>query len=129
MVPREVTGPVRRRTRVIQRRRQTFSRLLALSAFTLVAGFFPALRWIWILSLAVDGVLVAYVWRLLRWKRDEDAAIIHSQPVATRAPSVAGATAAATPAVIAASQPPLPHAEPAEVADLTADARMMTSTG
>ena len=72
MVPRsDVTAPVRRRSRVIRRRRQMFERLLAAAAITLIAGFVPALRWMWFVHLAVDGVLGIYVTRLLRYKRAE----------------------------------------------------------
>lgn len=72
MIPRgDVTGPVRRKSRVIRRRRQNFERLLALAAITFILGFVPAIRWIWFLHLAVDGALGFYVTRLLRWKRDE----------------------------------------------------------
>jgi len=73
MVPRsEVTQPVRRRGRVIRRRRQNFERLLILAGITLAVGFVPALRWMWFVHLAVDGILGFYVSRLLRWKRDEE---------------------------------------------------------
>ena len=72
MVPRsDVTQPVRRKSRVIRRRRQNFERLLAAAAITLIAGFVPALRWMWFVHLAVDGVLGFYITRLLRHKRDE----------------------------------------------------------
>jgi hypothetical protein len=72
MVPRsEVTQPVRRRGRVIRRRRQNFERLLIAAGATLALGFVPALRWMWFVHLAIDGIIGFYVSRLLRWKRDE----------------------------------------------------------
>jgi hypothetical protein len=72
MVPRsEVTQPVRRRGRVIRRRRQNFERLVAVAGATFILGFVPALRWMWFVHLAVDGIIGFYVSRLLRWKRDE----------------------------------------------------------
>jgi len=72
MVPRsEVTQPVRRRGRVIRRRRQNFERLLIAAGATLLLGFVPALRWMWFVHLAIDGIIGFYVSRLLRWKRDE----------------------------------------------------------
>ena len=73
MVPRsDVTQPtVRRKSRVIKRRRQNFERLLAAAGVTFLAGFVPALRWMWFVHLAVDGALGFYVTRLLRYKRDE----------------------------------------------------------
>ncbi|MEX2554794.1 MAG: hypothetical protein WEB06_04080 [Actinomycetota bacterium] len=72
MVPRtEVTQPVRRRGRVLRRRRQNFERLLIAAGATLMLGFVPALRWMWFVHLAIDGIIGFYVSRLLRWKRDE----------------------------------------------------------
>ena len=72
MVPRsDVTAPVRRRSRVIRRRRQNFERLLGLAGITLLLGFVPQLRWMWLVHLAVDGALGLYIVRLLRYKRDE----------------------------------------------------------
>lgn len=72
MVPRsDVTAPVGRRGRIIRRRRQTFERLVAAAAVTLIAGFIPHLRWMWFVHLAVDGALGIYVSRLLRYKREE----------------------------------------------------------
>ena len=87
MVPRsEVTQPVRRRSRVIRRRRQNFERLLAVAGVTLVLGFVPALRWMWLVHLAVDGLLGFYVTRLLRWKRDEDERARVVTPLPTEQP-------------------------------------------
>jgi hypothetical protein len=72
MVPRsDVTQPVRRKSRVIRRRRQNFERLLAAAAITFIAGFIPALRWVWFVHLAIDGALGFYVTRLLKYKREE----------------------------------------------------------
>jgi hypothetical protein len=90
MIPRgDVTGPVRRRSRVIRRRRQNFVRLLALAAITFILGFLPGLRWIWFVHLAVDGALGFYITRLLRWKRDEQERARVVTPIAPVEPPAA----------------------------------------
>jgi hypothetical protein len=72
MVPRsDVTQPPRRKNRVIKRRRQNFERLLAAAGITLIAGFIPALRWVWFVHLAIDASLGLYISRLLKYKREE----------------------------------------------------------
>jgi hypothetical protein len=95
MIPRgDVTGPVRRRGRVIRRRRQNFERLLALAAITFILGFVPAMRWIWFVHLAVDGALGFYITRLLRWKRDEQERARVVTPIAPAESSAAEQPAA-----------------------------------
>lgn len=71
MVPRDVTAPKRRRSRLIRKRRQTFIRLLLLAGATLVAGLVPGLHWVLFLHLAADATLAFYVAQLLQWKRTE----------------------------------------------------------
>ncbi|HEX9697044.1 MAG TPA: hypothetical protein VGB64_12130 [Actinomycetota bacterium] len=56
---------------MIERRRRAFTRLLALASLSFVAGFVPALRWMWFVNLAADTALSLYIWRLLRIKRTE----------------------------------------------------------
>lgn len=73
MVPRsDVTAPVRRRARVIRRRRRNFQRLLLAALATLGLAFVPDLRWMIFVHTAADLVLAGYVWRLRRWKIDEE---------------------------------------------------------
>ena len=71
MIPRLPAAQGRRRTRIIRRRRQTFLRLLAFAAATLVLGLIPVLRWLLVANLAADLALAFYVWRLIEWKKRE----------------------------------------------------------
>lgn len=127
MVPREVTVPQRRRSRVIARRRQTFQRLLGFAFLTFLPALIPATRWMVFVNLAADLALAGYVVQLRQWKKEEESAIAHSsriQPVAlapVQAAPVSGS-------LIAASVPPPPQAAPAELADELV-ARLISQTG
>lgn len=71
MIPRTVASQSRRRSRIIRRRRQNFTRLLVIAAATLVLGLIPRLHWLLIAHLAADLALGGYVWRLRVWKNRE----------------------------------------------------------
>lgn len=86
MVPRHVTVPVRRRSRVVRRRRANFERLAVLAILTFAIGIAPALRWMWFVHLAVDAALGLYVSRLLKWKRDEQERLRIVAPLPTEHP-------------------------------------------
>lgn len=117
MVPREVTMPARRRSRVIQRRRRIFNRLVGIALVTLATAFVPAVRWMVFVHLFVDAVLGLYVWRLIQ---------IKNQPLESPAAAAFG-SASSAPATT--SQPPLPHAEPAYVASDDPIAALISRTG
>ena len=111
MVPSEVTVPQRRRSKVMQRRRKLFVRLLAATTLTLAIGFIPAVRWVWYANIACDLLLGVYIWRLLTIKKLGDVPDVAS-PRLTAVPTVAPSKPVFSP-----SMPPMPHAQPAEVAD------------
>jgi hypothetical protein len=71
MVPRGVTTPTSRRSRIINRRRRTLFRLLGFAGVTLALGFVPSLHWVWLINLVADTGVAAYVVRLRRWKLEE----------------------------------------------------------
>lgn len=118
MVPREVTMPTRRRSRVIQRRRRIFNRLVGIALVTLAAAFVPAIRWMVFVHLFVDAALGLYIWRLIQ---------IKNQPL--ESPAFAGSSSPSYAAPASSSQPPLPHAEPAYVASDDPIAALISRTG
>jgi hypothetical protein len=59
----------RRRNRIIRRRRQNFTRLLAAAATALVLAFLPRLGFMLWVHLALDATIGLYVWRLLVYKQ------------------------------------------------------------
>lgn len=130
MVPKEVTAPTQRRSRVIERRRKMFVRLLAVASVTLAAGFVPVLRWVWVAHAATDLLLGVYIWRLLQWKQAAPVSAELFQPVlhATQATQAETATVSSK-AVFNPSAPPVPHAAPAEIVFDDAPARLSTRTG
>lgn len=71
MVPANATTQSRRRTRILRRRRQTFTRLLVIAAATLVLGLLPRLRVLLWMHAAADAAVAFYIWRLLTLKRRE----------------------------------------------------------
>ena len=72
MVPRDLNnGPLRRRTRVIRRRRQTFQRLLFLTGAAFLLGLLPHMRVLLLVHLLLDASVAMYVVQLRRWARDE----------------------------------------------------------
>ncbi|GAC1413968.1 MAG: hypothetical protein NVSMB57_09510 [Actinomycetota bacterium] len=139
MVPREVTAPTHRRSRVLERRRRLFVRLMAFSTLTLAIGFIPPLRWVWYLNITSDALLGLYIWRLLEWKRTGD--VSHAEPSMQESArlqvipgeleeiSLAAYSAASSKAVFSPSSPPVPRAQPAEVAADRDAARLSTQTG
>ncbi|MHB8513504.1 MAG: hypothetical protein ACYDCC_15205 [Actinomycetota bacterium] len=113
MVPSEVTLPQRRRSKVMERRRKLFVRLLGAITITLAVGFIPGVRWAWYVNIACDLLFGLYIWRLLAIKKQVDV------PAASAPRLAAVPTPAPAPskAVFSPSAPPVPHAQPAEVAD------------
>lgn len=84
VMPRNVNMHSRRRNRIIRRRRQNFTRLLAVAAVSLVLAFVPRLGWMIWVHLATDAAVGMYVWRLLVYKRRERqrAAVVTELPSA-----------------------------------------------
>lgn len=71
MVPKRDGTLDRRRQLVVRRRRQAFERLIIAAGATLILGIPSALRWVWLVHLAVDGILVGYVLWLRNQKMAE----------------------------------------------------------
>jgi hypothetical protein len=72
MVPKDLPqAPRRRRSRLIHRRRQNFSRLVMAAVGTAVLGAIPPLHFLLWANLVVDATLVLYVFRLRRWRKAE----------------------------------------------------------
>lgn len=59
-------GAPARLSGVRKRRRDVLVGLLSAAGFTLVFGVLPPLRWLWLVNLLVDAVLVAYVVMLIQ---------------------------------------------------------------
>jgi hypothetical protein len=94
MVPKDMNNaPLRRRSRIIRKRRQTFQRLLFAAGAMLLLGLLPQLRVLLLVHLALDAALVIYVVQLRRWAIDERARARRSP--APTAPAAADSTVVA----------------------------------
>jgi hypothetical protein len=71
MVPANASTQGRRRTRIIRRRRQTFTRLLVIAISLLILGLIPRLHVLLLAHAAADLAVAVYVWRLLTLKQRE----------------------------------------------------------
>jgi hypothetical protein len=83
MVPRHVNAVSRRRNRIIRRRRQNFTRMLAFCGASLMLALLPRLHWMVWVHLSADAALGLYVWRLLVYKQRERqrAAVVTELPL------------------------------------------------
>jgi flagellar biosynthesis component FlhA len=65
---------------LIRKRKQAFQRLLVAAGASFVLGLIPGLHWLLVVHLACDVGLGVYVWKLLQWKRGEEAPPVPSAP-------------------------------------------------
>jgi hypothetical protein len=66
-------GSGRTRARARERRRRVFTVMLETLGLTFLIGLFPPLRAMWSVSAVVAGLLVIYMWMLIRMKAEREA--------------------------------------------------------